>query len=433
MRWLHWGAIIATLLAAGPSDAAGSPTIIHAGMLLSEPGVAPRSNQSIMIEGGRIRSIESGFVRADGATVIELPEAFVMPGLIDGHVHVQFGGNDYSGDLATTEDGVVILRAYAEARRALMAGFTTIRDLAGDPDVVFDLREAIDRGIVQGPRIVASGRAIVPTGGGIVHGLRLRRDVKGELENSNLETPCNGPSDCARVTRHVIAEGADVVKIIVTGSILEPKLTQQMTDAEVVAIVDAARGLGRSASAAALDPASIRTAVRAGVRSIEHGSFADRESIELLARSGVYLVPTLTSVELLEQQARSNPALPPVARENILTAAAHLPELLDLASKAGVKIAFGTDIKVDMFGRNAHEFALLKAAGISETDMIRAATSVAAEMIGMADQVGTLVPGKRADIIAVSRDPLVDIGALEDVVFVMKGGEVVLKRTANVH
>lgn len=429
MRWLQWGAIIATLLAAGPSGAAGSPTIIHAGMLLFEPGVAPLSNQSIVIEDGRIRSIESGFVRADGATVIELPEAFVMPGLIDGHVHVQFGGNDYSGDLATTEDGVVVLRAYAEARRALMAGFTTIRDLAGDPDVVFDLREAIDRGIVQGPRIVASGRAIVPTGGGIVHGLRLRRDVRGELENSNLETPCNGPSDCARVTRRVIAEGADVVKIIVTGSILEPKLTQQMTDAEVVAIVDAARGLGRSASAAALGPASIRTAVRAGVRSIEHGSFADDESIELLARSGVYLVPTLTSVELLEHLARGNPSIPPIARDNVMAAAAHVPDLLRRASRKGVKIAFGTDIKVGMFGRNDHEFALLKAAGVSETEMIRAATSVAAEMLGIADEVGTLIPGKRADIIAVSRDPLVDIGALDEAIFVMKGGEVVLDRT----
>lgn len=403
-------------------------TVIHTGTLFAEPGTAPALNQSIVVEDGLIRSIESGIAHHDCANVIELGDAFVLPGLIDAHVHLQFGGNDYSGDLTGSEDGTVTFRAFAQARLALLAGFTTLRDLAGDPDVVFSLRDAINSGIVQGPRIFASGRAIVPTGGGIVHGLRLRRDIKAGLEDSNLETQCNGPVDCARVTRRVIAEGADVVKIIVTGSILEPKLTQQMTEAEVVAIVETARSMGRTVAAAALDPESIVTAVDAGANSIEHGSFADRESIELLARSGVYLVPTLTSIELLEEQARSNPTIPLIARENVLAAAARLPELLMLASRRGVNIAFGTDVKVGMLGKNAHEFKLLKGIGISETEMIRSATVVAAEMMGISHQVGTLAPGKRADIIAVLRDPLVDIEALGDVIFVMKGGDVVLDR-----
>ena len=416
----------AILLAATGVIRADEPlTVIHAGTLLAQPGQTPASRQSIVVEHGRIRSIEDGYLQIADARIIDLSSAFVMPGMIDTHVHLQFGGENYRGDLVSIEDGTAVLRAYVEARRALEAGFTTLRDMAGDPEVVFALREAIARGDVQGPRILASGRAIVPTGGGIVRGLGLRRDMAALLESSSMEIPCDGAEDCARVTRQVIKDGSDVVKIIVTGSILEPKLERQMTHAEIAAIVEAAHGMGRRVAAAALDVPSIAAAVLAGVESIEHGSFGDDSSIALYRKFGAYLVPTLTSVEKLDRRIRENPAIHPVVKANVLSASAALPDMVGRAYRRGVKIAFGTDLNVGSLGGNAHEFELLKRAGMQERDMIRSATVLAAELIGLEEEIGTLEVGKAADIIATREDPLRDIAALADVRFVMKDGSVV--------
>lgn len=399
-------------------------TIIHAGTLLAQPGQAPSSRRSIVIEGGRIRSIENGFITIAAARIIDLSAAFVMPGMIDTHVHLQFGGQSYTSDLVSTENGVAVLRAYAEARRALEAGFTTLRDMAGDPDVVFALRDAIAQGHVQGLRILASGPAIVPTGGGIVRGLRLRRDIGAQLESSSMEIPCDGAEDCARVTRQVIKDGADVVKVIVTGSILEPKLEQQMTAAEIAGIVVAAHGMGKRVAAAALDVASIEAALLAGVDSIEHGSFGDEGNIALYLKSGAYLVPTLASVEKLARRVRKNPAIHPVVKANVLDASAGLSDRVGHAYRQGVRIAFGTDLNVGSLGENAREFEL----GMHASDMIRSATVLAAGLIGVADKAGTLQAGKAADIIAVREDPLSNIAALADVRFVMKGGSVIANR-----
>lgn len=399
--------------------------VIHAGTLLAVPGEPVQTRRSVVVSDGRIVSIEDGFVQRPDARVIDLSNSFVMPGMIDAHVHMQFGGENYSGDLVTVEDGVVVLRGYAQARRALEAGFTTLRDMAGDPDVVFSLREGMNRGIVVGPRIVAAGPAIVPTGGGIIRG--YRRDVMAMLADTNLEMPCDGPESCARATRQVIKDGADLVKIVVTGSILSPNsaLSQQMSDAEVRAIIETAQGMGKKVSAHAHGLPGINAALTAGAQSIEHGTFGDASSIALYRKSGAYLVPTMTSLKMLQERVERNANTPEAVRRNVIAANAKIADMVREAYRGGVKIAFGTDTNVGMFGGNAGEFRLLKAAGMSEADMICAATVNAAALLGLENEIGTISAGKSADVIAVNSDPLKDITVLEQVRFVMRGGAVV--------
>lgn len=401
-------------------------TVIHAGTLLANPGQPPLHDQSIIIVDGRIRSVEPGFVTVPGTTAIDLRSAYVLPGLINAHVHLQFGTQTFRKDLIETENGVLVLRAFSEASRALEAGFTTLRDMAGDPDIVFSLRDAINRGIVTGPRIVAAGPAIEPTGGGIIRG--FRRDVLELLaEKNHLEVYCDGPDACARVARRAINDGADFVKVVVTGSILAPNSarSQQMSTPELDAIVGAARGMNKRVSAHAHGLPGINAALAAGVQSIEHGTFGDESSIQLYRRTGAFLVPTMSSLMLLRQRVGTDPDADPRVNQNILDGASRLTDMVRRAYKGGVRIAFGTDSNIGTLALAAGEFRLLKEAGMSEEDMIRSATVHAATLLGLEGEIGTISAGKVADIIAVGLDPLKDITALERVKFVMKSGVVV--------
>ena len=417
--------LLASIAASAGFAAEGDITVIHAGTVLALPGEPPAQGQSIIVSGGRITAIEEGFVEPDGAKIIDLSQSFVLPGLIDTHVHLQFGGANYANDLVTLEDGVVTLRGWAEALRALEAGFTTIRDMAGDPDVVFALRDAITRGIVEGPRIVAAGGCLMPTGGGVVRG--FRRDVMDLLADTTLEQPCDGPEQCMLATRQAIKDGSDLIKIVATGSILSPlsALNQQMSVAEIEAIVEAANGMGRTVSAHAHGLPGINAALAAGVRSIEHGTFGDETSMELYLKTGAFLVPTLSSLRVLKARVETNPSIDPRVKANVLAANEQGFEMVSLAYRSGVKIAFGTDSNVGMLGGNAGEFRLLQSTGMKEQDMIRSATVLAAELLQLEGETGSLAPGKSADIIAVDDSPLEDITRLEQVRFVMKGGDVV--------
>lgn len=404
--------------------------VIHAGTLLAKPGQPPESNRSLVVADGRIRSIEAGFVTLPDARIVDLSTSFVMPGMIDAHVHLQYGPTSFQQDLVTLEDGVVTLRGYAEARRSLEAGFTTLRDMAGDPDVVFSLRDAINLGYVDGPRILAAGPCIMPTGGGIIRG--FRRDVMEKLAESNLEMPCDGPEDCARATRRVIKDGADFIKIVATGSITSPSdasLNQQMMTAEIAAIVDVARSMGKRVAAHAHGLPGIRAAIAAGADSIEHGSFADAGTLEDMSRKGTFLVPTLTAMNMLKGRVGTDSSIHPMVKRNVLEANKNLGEVVRLADRRGVKIAFGTDSSVGMHGGNAGEFSLLRAAGLSEEDMLSAATVHAAQLLGIEKDVGTLEIGKAADVIGTAGSPLSDITELKKVIFVMKGGRIVSQHT----
>ncbi len=401
-------------------------TIIHAGTLLAVPGSAPANNQSIIIEGTRIARVEDGFVDpadvSGEVTVIDLSDKFVLPGLMDMHVHLlgELGPNSRMDALHVTTS-MQALKGALHAKRTLNAGFTTVRDLGGNPEAIYALRDAINNGIVPGPRIFAAGSSLAATGGhGDVDG------VKAELLTLwTPETICDGPYDCRRATRYAVKFGADWIKITATGGVLSDTATgtdQQMTDDELTEIMDTAHGLGVRVAAHAHGTDGINAALRAGVDSIDHGSFLDRESIRLFRQTGAYLVPTLSPSYKVPSLMAGNPFFTEAIKAKALAAAAASKANFGSAYEAGVKIAFGTDTGVTRHGENADEFGMMVESGMTEMDAIRSATVVAAELLEMSDKLGTIEPGKMADIIAVDGSPLDDITVLENVSVVIKDG-----------
>jgi imidazolonepropionase-like amidohydrolase len=313
------------------------------------------------------------------------------------------------------------LKGAMYARRTLHAGFTTVRDLGGEAEAIYALRDAIAEGTVPGPRVLAAGSAIAATGGhGDVNG------VKAELLDLwTPETICDGPYDCRRATRYAIKYGADWIKITATGGVLSDTNTgtdQQMADDELLEIIQTAHALGVRVAAHAHGANGINAALRAGVDSIDHGTFLDRESIALFRESGAYLVPTLMPGAKIPAIMDSNPFFTDAIKAKANAAAAASLENFRQASKAGVKIAFGTDTGVTPHGDNAQEFALMVSGGMSPAEAIRTATVVAAELIEMSDDLGTIEVGKIADIIAVDGNPLEDVTVLESVDTVIRDG-----------
>jgi imidazolonepropionase-like amidohydrolase len=402
-------------------------TIIHAGTLLAVPGESPANNQSIIVEGNQIVRVENGFVDpadvSGDVTVIDLSDKFVLPGLMDMHVHLlgEIGPNTRLDTLHVTTS-MQALKGAMHAKRTLDAGFTTVRDLGGRPEAIYALRDAVNNGFVPGPRIIAAGSSLAATGG---HG-----DVDGvKAELLTLWTPdtiCDGPYDCRRATRYAIKYGADWIKITATGGVLSDTATgtdQQMTDDELREIMDTAHGLGVKVAAHAHGTDGINAALRAGVDTIDHGSFLDRESISLFKQTGAYLVPTLSPSFKIPAQMEGNPFFTDAIKAKALAASAASKANFGIAYKAGVKIAFGTDSAVTKHGDNADEFAMMVESGMTEMDAIRSATVVAAEVVEMSDTLGTIESGKIADIIAVDGNPLDDITVLENVSVVIKDGQ----------
>lgn len=417
------GALLALFIAIN-AVAQDQTTIIHAGTLLAVPGDAPKGQQSIIIEGNRITRVEDGFVAPDDdATLIDLSDKFVLPGLMDMHVHLlgEIGPNSRTDALYVTTS-MQALKGAMHAKRTLDAGFTTVRDLGGKPEAIYALRDAVNNGYVPGPRIIAAGSSLAATGGhGDIDG------VKAELLTLwTPETICDGPHDCRRATRYAIKYGADWIKITATGGVLSDTATgtdQQMTDDELKEIMDTAHGLGVKVAAHAHGTDGINSALRAGVDTIDHGSFLDQESIRLFKQTGAYLVPTLSPSYKLPSQMEGNPFFTDAIKAKALAASTAAKANFGSAYEAGVKIAFGTDSAVTKHGENADEFGMMVDSGMSEMDAIRAATVTASELIEMSDTLGTIEAGKMADIIAVDNNPLDDIAALEDVSVVIKDGK----------
>jgi imidazolonepropionase-like amidohydrolase len=418
--------ILATLLTI-TAIADEHTTIVHAGTLLAVPGEPPHNNQSIIIKGTQIAGVEDGFVDladvSGEVTVIDLSDKFVLPGLMDMHVHLlgELGPNSRMDALHITTS-MQALKGAMHAKRTLDAGFTTVRDLGGKPEAIYALRDAINKGYVQGPRIFAAGSSIAATGGhGDVDG------VKAELLTLwTPETICDGPYDCRRAARYAVKYGADWIKITATGGVLSDTATgtdQQMTDDELREIMDTAHGLGVRVAAHAHGTDGINAALRAGVDTIDHGSFLDRESVRLFRQTGAFLVPTLLPGAKVPAQMEGNPFFTEAIKAKALAASAASKANFGSAYEGGVKIAFGTDTGVTKHGENAEEFGLMVAGGMTEMDAIRSATVVAAELLRQADTLGTIEPGKMADIIAVDSNPLDDITALEDVSVVIKEGK----------
>ncbi|NOZ42978.1 MAG: amidohydrolase family protein [Alphaproteobacteria bacterium] len=407
--------------------------IIHAGTLMADARKPPRSRQSIVIKNRKIFDIRNGYISAadvagaEKVKIIELKNRFVMAGMIDSHTHVTEQMTAHAREKAvTTTESEYALIGSVYARRILNAGFTTIRNVGGPREAVFAIRNSIRKDQILGPRIVASGYIISPLGGhGDTNG--FRPDVFG-TPNSGI---CNGADDCRRAVRDQIKYGADMIKYVATGGVLSKIATgtgQQFTDAEQAAIVQTAHMMGRKVAAHAHGKAGIEAALRAGVDSIEHGSYLDEGTVKLFRKTGAYLVPTLLAGKTVVDIATNKPGffLPEVAAKakRVGPIMAHA---LNIAYKGGVKIAFGTDSGVSVHGINGQELVLMVKAGMSRKDVLIAATVSAADLLGLSDSIGTLAKGKSADIIAARANPLTDISTLLKPDFVMVRGVVAVK------
>jgi len=424
----HLPTLLAVILSSALSQSAIAATqVIHAGELLAVPGESPLKNQTIVVKEGIIIAVKKGYIDAEtfdkDATFIDLSNSFVMPGLMDMHVHLQGElGPDNIKDTVKLSDADVAMKSVSYAKKTLMAGFTTVRDLLSKPEQMYALRDGVNKGWIEGPRIIAAA-GISITGGHL--------DVDGMapdlLEMKSSKMLCDGPFECRKMTREAIKYGADIIKVASTGGVLSDTSTgtgQQMTDDELKEIVDTAHGLGRKVASHAHAAEGINAALRAGVDSIEHGSYADKETIKLFKQSGAYLVPTLLAGATVVNMAKISDFMTAPVRAKALRVGGDMQEHFEASYKAGVKIAFGTDSGVSKHGANAQEAVLMHQAGMSTSDILKSATVNGADLIGMSDKLGTIEQGKFADIIATHASPLKNIEELLDVDFVMKGGKV---------
>jgi imidazolonepropionase-like amidohydrolase len=436
-------AALAFFLASAASEASAQPaaaqpapsgpvTIIHAGRLLDRPGRPPRGPSTVTVQGGRIVSVQDGLQPPPpGAALVDLSTRFVLPGLIDSHVHLE---SDAGGVAALVEDVTgnapeKTLRALANARKTLEAGFTTVRNLGDGSGATLAIRDSAARGEVDAPRIVDSGRSISTTSGHMDSTLGLAEDLHSAVGQDNL---CDGADACRRAVRTQVRRGADVIKIATTGGVnsrIGAGLGAQMFDDEAKAIVETARLYGKKVAVHAHGADGINLALAAGAASIEHGTMLDDESVRLFKRGGAYLVPTLSTVNgYLERLAADPNAYSAEVLPKIRWRISITGKNVAKAYPAGVKIAFGTDAGVSKHGRNADEFELMVRHGMPASAAIQAATTGAADLLGLASEVGSIEPGKSADLIAVEGDPLADVTVLKRVGFVMARGRVVKDR-----
>jgi len=419
---------VAALCVIASTGVAAAPVYIHAGRLLAVPGQAVRGASTIVVDAGRIVAVRNGHVAPaePGASVVDLSDKFVLPGLIDSHVHL---GSDRAGEeaiVAGVRDGPPLraLEAQMNGMKTLLAGFTTVRNL-GDGGSTLALREAISRGWVQGPRIIDAGQSISTTAGHMDGRGALNDEYTARMpEPQNL---CDGIESCRQVVRRQIGRNVDVIKIATTGGVNSGTgLTTRIVDAEAKALIDTAHAYGRKVAVHAHGAEGIKMALRHGADSIEHGTVMDDEIIRLMKQRGTYYVPTLSTVNGYLERLAANPnAYRPDVRKQIDWRIGITGKSLAKAYPAGVKIAFGTDAGVSKHGRNADEFELMVKYGMTPAAAITAATVNAADLLGVSGETGTIEPGKSADVIAVTGDPLTDVTVLKRVAFVMARGEVV--------
>ena len=405
------------------SGSAGAQTIIHAGQLFDAAAGEVIEEATIVVEGDRIQAVQMGYV---GEPDVDLTGAFVMPGWIDAHVHI---GGELSPDSFveefTLEPADLALRAVPYAERTLMAGFTTVRDLGTDHGVAQSVRRAVAEGRIVGPRIFTAGKSLATTGGHADPTNGVNRALRGDP--GPAEGVVNGLDDAYEAVRARYKEGSDLIKITATGGVLSQAASgqnPQFTEAEIAAIVAAARDYGYRVAAHAHGTEGMRRAVVAGVDSIEHGTFMSDEVMELMKERGTWYVPTISAGVFVGEKAEVEGYFSEVVRPK---AAAIGPVILDTFARAyrtGVPIAFGTDTGVSPHGENWREFVYMVEAGMPATEAIVSATRSAAVLLNQWENLGSIEPGKYADIIAVGGDPREDVEEFGRVHFVMKGGEV---------
>lgn len=419
--------LAAALAAAGAlvaSPALADTVIIHAGSVLTDATAQPTGPATITVTDGRIVSIVDGFQPTpEGATMVHLPDKTVLPGLIDLHVHLTGDpGGDFWKEAVEPEEWGVVVGA-KNARITALAGFTTVREAGSGPENGFALRRGTAEGYIPGPRIVAAGVPLSIIGGhGDVNG--FRPEVNEVLDQGFT---CTGPVECAAKVRLASQNGSDVIKITATGGVLSQQgrgLEAHFTFEEMKSIADTAHALGLKVMAHAHGARGIELAARAGIDTIEHGTYIDEAAAREMKAHGTVLVPTLMAFKGVTERLGKG-IYTPVVEAKIAAVSEVARTFMRKARDWGVTIAFGTDAGVYPHGRNAEEFALMKAQGMSDREALAAATTGAAKVLGMENEIGRLAPGYSADIIAVDGDPTRDVTVLEKVDWVMVRGRVI--------
>ncbi|MBN8894353.1 MAG: amidohydrolase family protein [Rhodanobacter sp.] len=436
-RHLLFAALVACLPLAAGADAparadAGDHrvSVIECARLLDPAAGKMLGQTTLVVEDGRIKEIHPGTVdiapyrqAADTVSFTRLADATCMPGLIDSHTHLtmQFSKSTYS-DKFRLNPADHAIRGTVYAKRTLLAGFTTVRNLGDDDNASLALRNAINAGLVPGPHIFSAGKFIGTTGGHADPTNGFRWNLQGDP--GPKDGIINSPADAWKAVRQHYKDGADLIKIMPSGGVLDESSSSenpQMTLEEIQAVVAAAHDYGFTVAAHAHGAEAIRRAVLGGVDSIEHGTFMDAEDMKLMKAHGTWYVPTIIAGQYVMEKAREGWYPPQVARK----AEEVGPVIMATAGKAykaGVKIAFGTDSGVFPHGDNAKEFAYMVQAGMPPMFALQAATTHAAELLHKSDQLGRIAVGRGADVIAVPGNPLDDITVMQHVEFVMKDG-----------
>lgn len=429
LRRLACTTMLATLSLSSPALAEDSlavrPVVLKAAHIFDSKTGELKDNGVVVVQGGKIQSAGSGISYPDGGRIIDLGDATLMPGLIDAHVHLGFqSGENFYKDAF---DG--LLRFPAEqalygahyAKVTLEAGVTTVRDVGSSDHVSLGLRNAIEAGMIPGPRMLIANNAVGSTGGHADSDPVPPDRVKPA---GVMDGVCNGPEECRAAVRYQMKYGADVIKFMPSGGVLslsDPVDVPELTQEEMNAIVSEAHAWKRKVAAHCHGDKAARMAIEAGVDSIEHGTFLEDDTLEMMRRKHVYLVATLFAGDWAGSRADK---FPPAIAKKARGLLPLMQKMFSHAVKIGVPIAMGTDAGVEPHGMNGREFVLMSQSGMTPAQALMAGTSGGAKLLGVDDITGTLEAGKSADVIALPGNPLTNIEAVQHPVFVMKEGQI---------
>ncbi len=416
MRYSMLGLLLLMTLDTSQAD------VIYAGKLIDGINDDVKENVSIVIDGNTITAIEDGFITTD-QTIIDLRDKTLLPGLIDMHVHLdgEYDPKSFLGRFTNNEADYALTAAYF-AKKTLLAGFTTVRNPGDNYNSTISLRNAINSGKAVGPRIYSAGKSLATTGGHADPTNGFRHDLMG---NPGPESGViNGPDEAWEAIRQHYKDGADFIKLTVTGGVLSVAKSgdnPQFTDQELAAVVAAAKDYNFHVAVHAHGAEGMKRAIKAGITTVEHGTYMDKEAMQLMKAKGSYLVPTITAGKWVADKAQVDGYYPALVRPKAAAIGPQIQDTFAAAYKAGVNIVFGTDAGVFPHGLNAREFSYMVEAGMPAMTAIKSATTTAAALLKN-DKIGSIKPGQLADLIAVEDNPLNNISTLENVSFVMKDG-----------
>ncbi len=423
-RYFKVGALVLALSAFTSHSHAA--TYIHAGNLIAADSEKVQNKVTVIVEGNKIKSVQKGFVNAgEGDTLVDLSDYTLMPGLMDMHTHLTFEHNGPSTYIErfTKNEADYTINAVGYAEKTLMAGFTTVRNLGDGYNETVALRNAIAAGKIPGPRVFTAAKSIATTGG---HADPTNGTAKIlSTDPGPAQGVINGVAEARKAVRQRYKDGADLIKITATGGVLSVAKSGQnpqfMVD-ELQAIVDTAKDYGMTVAVHAHGKEGMERAIKAGVNSIEHGTYMDKQTFKLMKKNGTYYVPTIMAGNFVAEKAKVDGFFPDLVRPKAAAIGPLIKETFAKAYKAGVKIAFGTDSGVSPHGDNALEFVLMVEAGMKPIEAIRSATYHAAALLNELDNLGTVEAGKYADLVAVKGNPLENIEEMRDIDFIMKDG-----------